>query len=338
MAMTHGTLTILVGAARDVAVEAFGGQWTTEGVAVFTSSRDAVRCALGVEGAGVGIHAGEATVDGDRIAGRPFAVASRLAAAARTGEVLVSAIVRELADDGELAFGPAREVERGLVAHRVELAARPLRLMLADDHEIIRDGLAALLAAAGQVVAGTAADGDELLAQVARDRPDVAIIDIRMPPTHTDEGLVAAERIRSLFPDVGVLVLSQHAEPTLALRLMSAAPGGGVGYLLKERVSNIGLLLDALQRIHAGETVIDPALGERVARLGNVQDLTPRELEVLTLIAEGRSNRAIARQLFVAPKTLERHISQIFLKLDLRDATDEHRRVAAVLAYLGHRP
>ena len=337
MAMTHGTLTILVGAARDVAVEAFGGQWTTEGVAVFTSSRDAVRCALGVEGAGVGIHAGEATVDADGIAGRPVAVASRLAAAARTGEVLVSAVVRELADDGELAFGPAREIERGLVAHQVELPARPLRLMLADDHEIIRDGLAALLAAAGQVVAGTAANGDELLALVARDRPDVAVIDIRMPPTHTDEGLVAAERIRSLFPDVGVLVLSQHAEPTLALRLMSAAPGGGVGYLLKERVSNIGLLLDAVHRIHAGETVVDPALGERVARLGNVQDLTPRELEVLTLIAEGRSNRAIAQRLFVAPKTLERHISQIFLKLDLRDATDEHRRVAAVLAYLGHR-
>jgi DNA-binding NarL/FixJ family response regulator len=338
MAMTHGTLTILVGATRDAAVETFGGQWTTEGVAVFTSSRDAVRCALGFEGAGVGIHAGEATVDADRIAGRPVAVASRLAAAARTGEVLVSAVVRELADDGELAFGPAREVERGLVAHRVELPARPLRLMLADDHEIIRDGLAALLAAAGQVVAGTAADGDELLALVARDRPDVAVIDIRMPPTYTDEGLVAAERIRSLFPDVGLLVLSQHAEPTLALRLMSAAPGGGVGYLLKERVSNIGLLLDAVHRVHAGETVVDPALGERVARLGNVQDLTPRELEVLALIAEGRSNRAIAQRLFVAPKTLERHISQIFLKLDLRDATDEHRRVAAVLAYLGHRP
>jgi DNA-binding NarL/FixJ family response regulator len=338
MATTHGTLTVLVGAPPDAAIEAFGGKWTTGGVAVFTSSRDAVQCALGIAGDGVGIHAGEATMHGERIAGRPVAVASRLAAAARAGEVLVSAVVRELADDGELAFGPAREIEPGLIAYRVEPPARPLRLMLADDHEIVRDGLAALLAAAGQVVAGTAADGNELLAQVARDRPDVAVIDIRMPPTYTDEGLVAAERIRSLFPDVGVLVLSQHAEPTLALRLMSAAPGGGVGYLLKERVSNLGLLLDALQRVHAGETVIDPALGERVARLGNVQDLTPRELEVLALIAEGRSNRAIARQLFVASKTLERHISQIFLKLDLHDATDEHRRVAAVLTYLGHRP
>jgi DNA-binding NarL/FixJ family response regulator len=338
MTTTRGTMTILVGAPRDMASEGVRGQWTTAGVAVFTSSRDAVRCALGFEGNGVGIHAGEATLDGDTVAGRPLAVASRLAAAARPGEVLVSAVVRELADDDGLAFGPAHEVEPGLVAHRLEPPMRPLRLMLADDHEIVRDGLAALLAAAGQVVAGTAADGDELLALVARDRPDVAVIDIRMPPTHTDEGLVAAERIRSLFPDVGILVLSQHAEPTLALRLMTAAPGGGAGYLLKERVSNIGLLLEAIQRVHAGETVIDPALGERVAHLGNVQDLTPRELGVLALIAEGRSNRAIARQLFIAPKTLERHISQIFMKLDLRDATDEHRRVAAVLAYLGRRP
>src|SRR5436190_6960295 len=185
MATTHGTLTILVGAPPGVDIGAFGGRWTTGGAAAFTSSRDAVRCALGIEGHGVGIHAGEATLHGEHIAGRPVSVASRLAAAARTGEVLVSAVVRELADDGELAFGPAREIEPGLVAHRVEPPARPLRLMLADDHEIIRDGLAALLAAAGQVVADTAADGDELLAQVARDPPDIAVIDIRMPPTHT---------------------------------------------------------------------------------------------------------------------------------------------------------
>src|SRR3954468_21210909 len=194
MATTHGTLTILVGAPPDAAIGAFGGKWTTGGAAVFTSSHDAVQCALGIDGDGIGIHAGEAIMHGERITGRPVAVASRLAAAARTGEVLVSAVVRQLADAGELAFGPAQEREAGPVAHRVEPPARPLRLMLADDHQIIRDGLAALLAAAGQVVAGTAADGNELLAQVARDRPDVAVIDIRMPPTYTDEGLVAAER------------------------------------------------------------------------------------------------------------------------------------------------
>jgi DNA-binding NarL/FixJ family response regulator len=211
-----------------------------------------------------------------------------------------------------------------------------VRVVLAEDHALLRDGLTRLLQAYEFEVVEAVDNGPALLPALTKQHPDVAVVDVRLPPTFTDEGLQAAIAARRAIPGLPILVLSQHVEPLYARELLTE-PGGGVGYLLKERVSNIGLLLDALQRVHAGETVVDPALGERVARLGNVQDLTPRELEVLALIAEGRSNRAIAQQLFVAPKTLERHISQIFLKLDLRDATDEHRRVAAVLAYLGHR-
>ena len=337
MAPARATLTILVGAPRAASPE--GGRWLTSGsspLLAFASARDAVRSALELRAPGVGVHVGEIAVDDGAAEGRAVAVAARIASLARPGEALVSSLARELADDDLLAYGQPRELEDGLVVYLVEPLTQPF-LVLADDAAIIRDGLAALLHAAGHVIVGTASDGEMLLTLVDRHRPDVAIVDIRMPPTHTDEGLVAIERIRARHPDVGVLVLSQYAEPTLALRLLDAAPTGGAGYLLKDHVSNVEMLLDALRRIASGETVIDPAVGERVMRSGNLSELTDRELDVLRLIAQGRSNRAIADQLFVTLKTVESHIRQIFLKLDLHDTGDEHRRVAAVLAYLGHR-
>ena len=212
--------------------------------------------------------------------------------------------------------------------------------MIADDSAIVRDGLAAVLSAAGLIVAAVAEDPEALLAAVNRTGPDIAIVDIRMPPTHTDEGLRAAERLRTANPRIGILVLSQHAEPRLAARLLEAAPDGRVGYLLKDRVSDLAILIEAPRRINAGETVIDPHVSDRMirrrARRNDLDELTPRELEVLRLLTEGRSNRAIADALVVTPKTLEGHISQIFLKLGLRDSADEHRRVAAVLVYLDH--
>jgi DNA-binding NarL/FixJ family response regulator len=338
MVPVRGTLTILVGAPRGASPD--GGRWLTFGsgaLLAFTSARDAIRSARELRAEGVGVHAGEVAVDNGAAEGRAVAVAARIAALAKPGEALVSSLARELADDDLLAFGPPRELEDGLVVYPVEPLTQPLRLVLADDAAIIRDGLAAVLGAAGHVVVGAAPDGETLLTLVDRHRPDVAVVDIRMPPTHTDEGLVAIERIRARHPGVGVLVLSQYAEPALALRLLDAAPAGGAGYLLKDRVSNVDLLIDALRRIAAGETVIDPAVGERVVHSGNLRELTDRELDVLRLIAQGRSNRAITEQLFVTLKTVESHIRQIFLKLDLHETGDEHRRVAAVLAYLGHR-
>jgi DNA-binding NarL/FixJ family response regulator len=338
MVPVRRTLTILVGAPR--AASPRGGQWLTfdGGVLLaFTSARDAVRAAPEFRAEGLGVHAGEVAVNDGAGEGRAIAVAARIASLARPGEALVSSLARELADDDLISFGQPRELENGLVVYPVEPLTQPLRLVLADDAAIIRDGLAAVLGAAGHVVAGTASDGETLLTLVDRHRPDVALVDIRMPPTHTDEGLVAIERIRARHPEVGVLVLSQYAEPALALRLLDAAPAGGAGYLLKDRVSNVDLLIDALRRIAAGETVIDPAVGERVVHSGNLGELTERELDVLRLIAQGRSNRAIAEQSFVTLKTVESHIRQIFLKLDVQETGDEHRRVAAVLAYLGHR-
>jgi DNA-binding NarL/FixJ family response regulator len=338
MTPARGTLTILVGAPGGASPK--GSRRLTFGsttLLAFVSARDAIRSALELRAHGVGVHAGEVTVDDGAAEGRAVAVAARIASLARPGEALVSSLTRELADDNLLTFGQPRELEDGLVVYPVDPVTQPLRLVVADDAAIIRDGLAAVLHATGHVVIGTACDGDTLLTLVDRHQPDIAIVDIRMPPTHTDEGLVAIEQIRARHPDVGVLVLSQYAEPTLALRLLNAAPAGGAGYLLKDRVSNIELLLDALRRIAAGETVIDPAVGERVLHSGNLGELTERELDVLRLIAQGRSNRAIAEQSFVTLKTVESHIRQIFLKLDLRETGDEHRRVAAVLAYLGHR-
>ena len=212
-----------------------------------------------------------------------------------------------------------------------------MRVLIADDEALLRDGLARLLEDAGFEVVGRCGDADQLLRMVEARRPDVAVVDIRMPPGNADDGLLAAQEIRRRFPRIGALVLSHHLEPHYAMRLLEEVPERA-GYLLKERVSDVAVLADALRRIGEGECVIDPTIVSRlVARKrerGPLDVLTEREREVLALIAEGLSNTAIGERMFLSPKTVEAHISQIFLKLDLRPGPDQHRRVLAVLAYL----
>jgi DNA-binding NarL/FixJ family response regulator len=212
-----------------------------------------------------------------------------------------------------------------------------VRVVVADDVMLTREGIVRLLGDAGVDVVAQANDGEELLRHVSLARPDAAVVDIRMPPTHTNEGLVAAQRIRSEHPEVGVLVLSQYIEPAYALRLLEDHPAQ-VGYLLKERVFDVAILVDALRRIGDGETVVDPTIVARLLgrrrRDDPLESLTTREREVLALVAEGLSNKAIAAQLFVTERTVEAHTKQIFAKLDLRADPTSHRRVLAVLAYL----
>jgi DNA-binding NarL/FixJ family response regulator len=212
-----------------------------------------------------------------------------------------------------------------------------MRVVIADDAMLIREGTARLLEEAGVEVVGKVDDARKLLQAVALEHPDVAIVDIRMPPTHTDEGLVAAEDIRTSYPDVGVLVLSQYVESRYAMRLLEYHPES-VGYLLKDRVSDIGVLKDAILRIAEQECVLDPTIVARLIkrprRVGSLDELTEREREVLSLIAEGRSNHGISQRLVLSPKTVEAHVGRIFSKLGLDGATQYHRRVLAVLAFL----
>jgi DNA-binding NarL/FixJ family response regulator len=212
-----------------------------------------------------------------------------------------------------------------------------MRVVVADDVMLTRQGIVTLLDEAGVDVVGEAEDAAELLRHVRRTQPDAAIVDIRMPPTHTDEGIVAAQAIRTQHPDVGVLVLSQYVEPTYAMRLLDEYPER-VGYLLKERVFDVAVLIDALRRISDGETVVDPTIVSRLLgrrrRVDPLGELTEREREVLSLVAEGLSNKAIAGRLFITERTVEAHVKQIFLKLHLSATPDSHRRVLAVLAYL----
>jgi DNA-binding NarL/FixJ family response regulator len=215
-----------------------------------------------------------------------------------------------------------------------------LRLVLADDSVLVREGVARLLVDAGFEVVAQVGEPDALMKAVRDEHPDVAIVDIRMPPTHIDEGLRAAQAIRAEHgTSVGILVLSQYVEPSFALRLVSDGVGG-VGYLLKDRVTDVDDLADAIRRIAKGGSVIDPAVvAVLVGRRARVplDDLTAREREVLGLMAEGRSNQAIGDRLAMARKTVEAHIASIFSKLDLEPASDDHRRVLAVLAHLrGH--
>jgi DNA-binding NarL/FixJ family response regulator len=209
-----------------------------------------------------------------------------------------------------------------------------MRVIIADDAVIVRQGVARLLAERGIEVVGEAGRTDELLRLVAALRPDVAIIDIRMPPTQTDEGLVAAREIRQRYPAVGTLVLSQHAEGGYALELV-AGGDGSVGYLLKDRVVDVDQLVDALDRIQAGGVVVEPALVDGLlARSGRLAMLTPREREVLALVAQGKTDRGIALELVVTRKTVEAHVRSVLAKLELPEDVTENRRVHAVLTFL----
>jgi DNA-binding NarL/FixJ family response regulator len=282
------------------------------GAVAFRSAAQAARCAVAIQEAAptaqvaMGLYAGEVHA-AEWAEARPVVVAARLATLARGGQVLASAMVRELAGaDPALHFGAGREVglpglSGRMVVHDVQWGdrRRPLRVVIADDAALVRDGVAALLRDNDVEVLAAVANAGELHEAVARHVPDVALIDIRMPPTFTDEGLVAAERIRVGFPEVGVLVLSQHLDARYAVRVAGASPAR-TGYLLKDRVTDSHVLFDALERIAAGGCVIDTAVAEglmaRASALARIDELTEREREVLALVVEdcptGRSPRS----------------------------------------------
>ena len=289
----------------------------------FPSARAGLRCAIDVqralplEGAPglrvrMGMHTGEPAVREDDLHGRTVVKAARIADLARGGEIFVSSVVRELAEADEdlgeeLWFDDAREVElRGLRGRHIVMAARwdplarrALRVVIADDSALVRDGVAAVLRECGVHVAAIACDADSLYREVERHRPDVALVDIRMPPTGTNEGLVAAEHIGREYPEVAVLVLSQYLELAYAVHLVENGEARR-GYLLKDRVSDIEVLFDAIRRVAHGGTVVDPAIVEelvaRTGAAGQLAGLTDRERAVLALIAEGFSDAAIAER------------------------------------------
>jgi DNA-binding NarL/FixJ family response regulator len=213
-----------------------------------------------------------------------------------------------------------------------------VRVILADDAAVIRHGLARLLAEEGVEIVAEVGDAAALLAAVDRDPPDAVVVDIRMPPTFSSEGLEAAQAIRARHPRVGVLVLSQHVDAAYAMRLVSER-SERVGYLLKDRIADVAALVDALHRVRAGETVVDRELVSELLdaprRADPLANLTPREREVLALVAEGRTDRGIAEALWLSPKTVETHVRTIFRKLDLPTSHAENRRVHAVLTFLG---
>jgi DNA-binding NarL/FixJ family response regulator len=212
-----------------------------------------------------------------------------------------------------------------------------VRIVIAEDAVLLRAGLASLLEEAGHEVVAAVDDGDALVDAVDRQRPDLAVVDVRMPPSFTDEGLRAALRVREMHPDAGILVLSQYVEERYAAELL-ATQTNGVGYLLKDRVADVREFLDALQRVGEGGTALDPEVVAQLLARSTRQDplerLSPREREVLALMAEGRSNAAIAAELVVSDGAVEKHVTNIFTKLELLPADQDHRRVLAVLRWL----
>ena len=302
----------------------------------------------------VGLHCGEAERAGDGFVGLDVHRASRICQAAHGGQVLASneasadvgVRVREL---GEFEFRGLREPERifQLVADDLPAEFPPLRnvrarehglsAVIADDSTLLREGLARLLEEAEIEVVGQARNADELLLKVRSYHPDVAIVDIRMPPTQTDEGIRAAREIRTKHPGTGVLVLSQHVAHTYAVELL-ADDAQGLGYLLKDRIADVDEFTAAVQRVAEGGSALDPlVVAELVGRNRGddpIERLSPREREVLELMAEGRSNQAIGKRLFISPRAVEKHVTSIFTKLRLPAATEDHRRVLAVLRFL----
>jgi DNA-binding NarL/FixJ family response regulator/class 3 adenylate cyclase len=318
-----------------------------------------------------GIHTGEPSIEDDDYVGIDVHHVARLCSAGHGGQVLLSRAALDALDDlevkdlgehelkglssrerifqlvrpeGENDFPPLR-MHKGLAADAqaepvggtASDEARQLRVALADDSVLLREGIARLLTEAGFEVVGQSGTAEDLLLKVRSYGPDVAIVDIRMPPTQTDEGLRAAQEIREKHPKVGVLVLSQHVEPAYAMELL-AESAEGVGYLLKDRVSDIDEFASAVRRVAEGGSALDPALVTQLVGRQRKSDpidlLTPREREVLELMAEGRSNQAIGERLFITPRAVEKHITSIFGKLRLPPAPEDHRRVLAVLAFL----
>jgi DNA-binding NarL/FixJ family response regulator/class 3 adenylate cyclase len=320
----------------------------------------------------MGIHSGEPAIEDDDYVGLDVHCVARLCSAGHGGQVLLSQAALDGLEDvpvkylGErelrglprperifqlvrsgmenefpplrLADGAAADAQAEPVGGSAQKGTRKLRVALADDGVLLREGIARLLADAGFDVVGQSGTADDLLLKVRSYEPDVAVVDIRMPPTQTDEGLRAAQEIRAKHPGVGVLVLSQHVEPAYAMELL-AESAEGVGYLLKDRVADVDEFTAAVRRVAEGGSALDPSLvtqlvGRRRTR-DPLEELTPREREVLELMAEGRSNQAIGERLFITPRAVEKHITSIFGKLRLPPAPEDHRRVLAVLAYLG---
>jgi DNA-binding NarL/FixJ family response regulator len=347
-----------VAAAHGDVVDVHGDEF----MVAFADPDDALACARALQRAHdgeirlrVGIHTGSPLrIDGGYV-GLDVHRAARICAAGHGGQILLSepasAALREPAELRDLGlhqlngldrperiyqlggaeFPPLRAgaVERGLGART--------RVVIADDSVLLREGIASLLENTGFQIVGQAGDRDELLLKVRSYEPDIAIVDIRMPPTHTDEGLQAAREIRERHPDVGVLVLSQYVEAGYALELLQGS-AEGVGYLLKDRVADVGEFAAAVKRVADGGSALDPEVVSRLvgSRRGDdpLSQLTPREREVLELMAQGRSNLGIAERLVVTERAVEKHVTSIFQKLRLPAAHDDHRRVLAVLTYL----
>jgi len=304
----------------------------------------------------LGVHTGHAQLDDEGYVGLDIIRASRITGAGHGGQILVSsttaafATAYETRDLGTHRLAGLAEPERiyQLVGEGLPLDFPPLRntvsqlgagrrVVLAEDTVLLREGVARLLREAGFEVVAQSGTAEDLLRHVAMHKPDVAIVDIRMPPTHTDEGLRAAAEIRQRFPETGVLVLSQYVESGYALDLL-AESAEGVGYLLKDRVGDIEEFATAVARVADGGSALDPEIVSHLVGRHRSDDplhsLTAREREVLELMAEGRSNQAIAERLFVTLRAVEKHVTSIFSKLDLTASSDDHRRVLAVLAYL----
>jgi len=303
----------------------------------------------------IGLHAGEAERAGDGLVGIDVHRASRICQAGHGGQILVSQDVMSRIESaakelGQFEFRGLREPERiyQLVAddlpdefpplRNVRIRERGLSAVIAEDSTLLREGLARLLEEADIDVVGQAANSDELMLKVRSYHPDVAIVDIRMPPTQTDEGIRAAREIRDRHPQTGVLVLSQYVAHTYAVELLSDS-AEGLGYLLKDRVADVDEFTAAVRRVAEGGSALDPVVvAELVGRKrGNdpVEQLSPREREVMELMAEGRSNQAIGQCLFISPRAVEKHVTSIFVKLRLPAAAEDHRRVLAVLRFLG---
>jgi DNA-binding NarL/FixJ family response regulator/class 3 adenylate cyclase len=329
-------------------------------MALFGSSYGAVQAAIALQQHAdraqpgclrVGCNVGEVIeVDDDGtedVFGSSVVLAHRICAHAEPGQILVAAIVRMLLGSRhDVTFEALGSIMLKGFDDAVELHAipwmplpetAPCRVVVADDATLVRSGVVRLLADEGFDVVGEAGDGDALLALVDAQVPDLVVTDIRMPPTQTDEGLRAAAEIRERHPNVAVLVLSQHVEGRAAAALLDDR-AAGVGYLLKERVGELDDFVTACRTVAAGGRVVDPLVAEQLVRAGRAGDpierLTEREREVLSLMAQGRSNGAIASELAMSPKTVESHVRSIFSKLDLAENQDEHRRVAAVVHWL----